>query len=220
MEWKEYDTCQWEPAHPSLRGYFHVYTSTEACNIRNNYRCTHILVSSLLLSHLKRSTNHTASKRYPEDQYFKIQSLTKQLAIDICWSFSYKLGLAGHGKKYNQRIETVQTGAGLTLLYPLYLAAVVGGYPSPVCVWAMRCSNILAPYLGIGAALLWVCYLNRRVWCIRVDIRHCLTCRMDWYFTCRHIRCGWCILITIDLWSVGFGLECLVGLRGTRLVHV
>jgi hypothetical protein len=51
--------------------------------------------------------------------------------------------------------------------------------------------NILGRYWElVMRCFLWVCYLNRRVWCIRADIRHCLTCRMDWYFTCRHIRCG------------------------------
>lgn len=112
---------------PHYDGYFYIYTSIEACNVWNNYRCTHILVNSLPLSHLKSSTNHTAisSERYPKDKYFKIQSLTKQLAIDICRSVSFKLGLAGHGKRCNQIIETVQPGAGLTLLYPFYLAAVV-----------------------------------------------------------------------------------------------
>ncbi|OQD80764.1 hypothetical protein PENANT_c033G11225 [Penicillium antarcticum] len=107
-------------------GNFHIYTSVEACDIWNSYRSTRILVSSLLLSHLKPSMRCTATptESHP-DQYFNIYYLTKQLAIDICQSVPFKLGLTEHGKKNNQAIEAVQTGAGLTLLYPLYLAAVV-----------------------------------------------------------------------------------------------
>jgi hypothetical protein len=146
-------------------GHLHVYTSIEACNVWNNYRCTRILVNSLLLSHLKCPTNHTVTsiERYPEDHQ----------------SVPFKFGLAGHGRNATKALKPSKQELD-SLDYTI---------PS-LC----RCSGRWIPESSVCLGyevfeypwpiFLWVCYLNRRVW-----IRHCLTCRMDWYITCRHIHC-------------------------------
>ncbi|OOQ87565.1 hypothetical protein PEBR_15599 [Penicillium brasilianum] len=122
-----------EAAHISnYDGSFQIYTSDDACNLWNNYRCVRITVNRLIFKHipcLKRKTLHSVENKYFEKQVTSRRCLLRQLAIEICLSVPFRLGLAGRGSKSITRPQMINPAAGLVLIFPLYLAAAVEGYP-------------------------------------------------------------------------------------------
>lgn len=141
---------------------FHFYTSTEACDVWNKYRCARIIVNRLILVQLRRlerrsqdSSNHSSSK----DKLHEVESLLKHLAVEICSSVPFKLGIAGKGKNPLPHPESIKPAAGFSLIFPLYLAATVDGYPDPTCLWVMTCLNFFGRFMGINAGLILLGFL-------------------------------------------------------------
>ncbi|KAJ5624570.1 hypothetical protein N7510_000879 [Penicillium lagena] len=155
-----YKTVKWTESHPNnmfeslhiahFDRRFHVYTSTEACDVWNKYRCARIIVNRLIFMQLHRlerksrdSSNHSSYK----SQLPEIESLLKHLAIEICSSVPFQLGIAGRRKDSLPFPEMIKPAAGFTLLFPLYLAATVDGYPDPTCLWVMTCLNFFGRFM-------------------------------------------------------------------------
>ncbi|OOF98035.1 hypothetical protein ASPCADRAFT_141883 [Aspergillus carbonarius ITEM 5010] len=151
-----------------FQGSYHIYQSTWACNVWNNYRYIRILVNNVILKHL----GSVARKSQPivehgsfKDECVRIRGLARQLATDICCSVPYKFGIAGCAAKNVVDSVTNQTGTGFTLLLPLFVAALVDGVSSPIHDWAMRCFNIIGRAMGIDTALTLIKLLeNHRGW--------------------------------------------------------
>ena len=136
---------------------FHVYTSSDACNIWNKYRCARIFVNKIIFKHLchwNRQALQPTDHESFEKQRESCQSLLRRLAIDICLSVPFRLGLTGEGTESCTHSQMIGSGAGFALLSPLYLAASVDGYPGSVCLWVMTCFNFLGRIMGIKAALI------------------------------------------------------------------
>ncbi|CAG8152670.1 unnamed protein product [Penicillium salamii] len=136
---------------------FHVYTSSEASNIWNNYRCARILVNRLIVTSLcpwERQNPNLAGNSGFENCGQISRSVSQQLAMEICLSVPFRLGLSRNGNTSTTRFEMMNSAAGVALIFPLYLAATVDGYPSPVCLWVMTCFNFLGRFIGINAALI------------------------------------------------------------------
>ena len=142
-------------------GCFHIYQSFWACNFWNNYRYARIIVNDLILTELRSLAAQSEAvwnSSHFRDQCHSIRDLMRQCAADICATVPYKLGAVVR-EEGRQHPSPIKTGAGFTLLFPLYVAAVVDGYPSPTCTWIMKCFNIIGRVMGIDTALALIAVL-------------------------------------------------------------
>ncbi|RAK95514.1 Zn(II)2Cys6 transcription factor domain-containing protein [Aspergillus ibericus CBS 121593] len=144
------------------QGSYHIYQSTWACNIWNNYRYMRILVNDVILTHASNAQKSQPGMEHDSfmNRCVRIRGLMRQLAVDICCSVPFKFGVAGRDGKSVFDSVTTMTGTGFTLLLPLFVAALVGGVSSPIHDWAMRCFNVIGRAMGIDTALILIQFLE------------------------------------------------------------
>lgn len=135
---------------------YHVYPNLWVCNSWNQYRSARILVSEIILSHI-RQVSDTSSMRSLSDEFRlhckTLRATISRLAVDICRSVPFYLG--GH------QIEST-TGyvpppesyvGGLMLLWPLFLSGVAESPNSAVRRWVVQCLSMIGNQMGLDQAL-------------------------------------------------------------------
>ncbi|PYI03715.1 hypothetical protein BO78DRAFT_421328 [Aspergillus sclerotiicarbonarius CBS 121057] len=148
------------------QGSYHIYQSTWACNVWNNYRYIRILVNGVILTHLAIAQKSQPGVEYDrfKNQCVQIRGLMRQLATDICCSIPFKFGVAGQDEKNVFDSVITKAGTGFTMLLPLFVAALVDGVSSPIHDWVMRCFNVVGRAMGIDTALTLIDLLENWPW--------------------------------------------------------
>lgn len=134
---------------------YHVYPNLWICNTWNQYRCARIIVSEIILSHIRRISD-TSSLRSLSDEFrlhCKTLRLTiRRLSVDICRSVPFHLG--AHEKDVSSNCPAPESYiGGLLLLWPLFLAGVVENPNHGLRRWVVQCLKMIGHTMGLDQAL-------------------------------------------------------------------
>lgn len=153
---------------------YHIYHSISASTIWNNYRSARIITQELIIDTIKdleALTNDNISS--PQRNFLANQArqTVLQLVEDICASVPYILGMEievpehlkvsslgasiVHGADMRTNLSSFQiTGAGgLTIMWPLLVAANSGVTCSDLRKWITACLDKIGHSMGINQAL-------------------------------------------------------------------
>jgi hypothetical protein len=135
----------------------YVYSGISLANVWNNYRFMHIMVSDIILTHLRplaTSEDTEPSKRERiRSQCSDIRDRMRQLADDICHSAPDILGLIRKDGTHSQVPLVRSSVGGFLLLWPLSISATVDSHPTPLSDWVSECLHIIAHAMGIHQAI-------------------------------------------------------------------
>lgn len=134
---------------------YHIYPSLWICSTWNQYRCARILVSEIILSHI-RQISDSSSLRSMSDEFRThcktLRSTIRRLAVDICRSVPFHLG--AHLKDASPNFPPPESYiGGLMLLWPLFLAGVVENQSHSLRRWAVSCLRMIGNTMGLDQAL-------------------------------------------------------------------
>ncbi|RHZ59021.1 Zn(II)2Cys6 transcription factor [Aspergillus thermomutatus] len=136
---------------------YHIYNDLWICHTWNQYRCARIIVCEIILSCLRRLFGKSAGTCAPSElqsHCFRIRSLTRQLAADICASVPYHFGVGNTEKSQTGSVPINESHtAGLVLLWPLVLAGATEGKNHPLRKWGIDCLRLIGHGMGIDQAL-------------------------------------------------------------------
>ena len=142
---------------------YHVYDSITASCMWNNYRCARILVQELILDTL--STSSEGEVTFPQQHALEAQCRQTALHMveDICASVPFSLGseLEMDGASDAAHAATspacagfmISGSGGLTLMWPLLVAANSGVASEDMRVWIAGCLDKVGHSMGINQAL-------------------------------------------------------------------
>ncbi|OKP10431.1 hypothetical protein PENSUB_4155 [Penicillium subrubescens] len=134
---------------------FHEYPSLWVCNTWNQYRCARILVSEIILSHIRKLSESNSIRLLSDEfrQHCKtIWANTRRLAVDICRSVPYHLG--AHLKDASPNFPPPESYmGGLMLLWPLFLAGIVENPNHALRRWVIQCLKMVGHSYGFDQAL-------------------------------------------------------------------
>lgn len=134
---------------------YHVYPNLWVCNTWNQYRCARIIVSEIILSHI-RQISDSSSLRSLSDEFRlhckTLRSTIRRLAVDICRSVPFHLG--AHEKDVSPNCPPPESYiGGLMLLWPLFLAGVVENPNHGLRRWVVQCLKMIGHTMGLDQAL-------------------------------------------------------------------
>lgn len=134
---------------------YHVYPSIWAFNTWNQYRCARIMVSEILLTHIRQLSDSSSLRSLSEE--FQIHCKTyraniHRLAADICRSVPFALGV--HHPQYDPHLPPPDSYiGGLVLLWPLYMAGTSESSTHPLRRWSVQCLRWVGHTYGLDQAL-------------------------------------------------------------------
>lgn len=130
---------------------YHVYGELWLGHTWNQYRCSRIVVTEIIMSCLRRLASDSAGG-YSSDEleihYSRLRATARQLAVDICASAPDHLGLVGEASTGNRS----HIGA-VVLLWPLFLAGATENRTHVLRKWAVGCFKLIGHTMGIDQAL-------------------------------------------------------------------
>ncbi|KAJ5204854.1 uncharacterized protein N7498_005733 [Penicillium cinerascens] len=134
---------------------YHVYQNLWVCSTWNQYRCARIIVSEIILSHI-RQMSHSSSLRSLSDEIRlhckSLRSTIQRLSLDICRSVPFHLGANQKDASPNFPPPESYIG-GLMLLWPLFLAGVVESPSHSQRRWVVSCLRMIGNTMGLDQAL-------------------------------------------------------------------
>jgi hypothetical protein len=134
---------------------YHEYPSLWICNTWNQYRCARILVSEIIVSHIRKLSDSSSIRLLSDEfrQHCKtIWATTQRLAVDICRSVPYHLG--AHLKHASPNFPPPESYmGGLMLLWPLFLAGIVENPNHALRRWVIQCLKMVGHSYGFDQAL-------------------------------------------------------------------
>jgi hypothetical protein len=133
---------------------YHVYPNLWVCSTWNQYRCARIIVSEIILSHIRQISDSSLSSLSDEfRQHCKtLRSTIRRLAVDICRSVPFHLG--AHSKEASPNFPPPEGYiGGLMLLWPLFLAGVVENPSHSLRRWVVSCLRMIGNTMGLDQAL-------------------------------------------------------------------
>ncbi|KAH8434210.1 Zn(II)2Cys6 transcription factor [Aspergillus melleus] len=141
-------------------GRYHIYHDLWLCHTWNQYRCTRIIVSEIILGCLRRiAINSKAAAVSSELQSHcgRLRNTTRQLAMDICCSVPFHFGVGNVATKPLGSVPLGQSYiGGLILLWPLILAGATESKHHPLRNWVIDCLYVIGHSMGIDQALLLI----------------------------------------------------------------
>jgi hypothetical protein len=148
---------------------YHIYKSIAASSMWNNYRCARILIQELILDTLDDISASTERNiAFPQRHALELQcrQTALQLVEDICASVPFSLGSemememasnksAGSAAANNPASAgvAISGSGGLTLMWPLLVAANSGVAPKDLRDWIAGSLNKIGYSMGINQAL-------------------------------------------------------------------
>nr|UPX44848.1 hypothetical protein FAC5L9_11 [Penicillium camemberti] len=134
---------------------YHVYPSLWSCNSWNQYRCARIIVSEMILTHIRQMSDSASMRALSEEfrqQCHSLRATIRRLAVDICRSVPYCLGV--HQDKSDQNLPPPDSYlGGLVLLWPMYLAGTAENPTHPLRRWVVQCLRMIGHTFGLDQAL-------------------------------------------------------------------
>lgn len=130
---------------------YHIYSELWLGHTWNQYRCSKIIVTQIIMSCLRRLSADSANGYSSKDLEIHCNGLratARQLAIDICASVPDHLGLVGEPATSNRSHI-----GGIVLLWPLFLAGATENKTHALRKWAENCFRLIGHTMGIDQAL-------------------------------------------------------------------
>lgn len=145
-------------------GRYHIYADFSISDAWNNYRASSIIASEIILGQLHCLSTQSATLSFSGEYRVRCRSIgatQRQLALDICYSVPFHLGLVDAEEV--QSLRPLGSVGGFILLYPLFVAACVYGTAHPVGKWVIDCYKLIRRTNGTEEALALVDILNGRL---------------------------------------------------------
>lgn len=134
---------------------YHVYPNLWVCNTWNQYRCARIIVSEIILSHIRQISDASSLRSLSAEFRLHcktLRSTIRRLAVDICRSVPFHLGT--HEKDASPNCPPPESYiGGLMLLWPLFLAGVVESPNHSLRRWVVQCLKMIGHTMGLDQAL-------------------------------------------------------------------
>ncbi|KAL4874796.1 hypothetical protein BJY04DRAFT_224637 [Aspergillus karnatakaensis] len=151
---------------PLYNNRYHLYHDLWVGHTWNQYRCSRIIVSEIILACLRRlsSLSGTPPSKELRRQCTTLRKTTRDLALDICASVPYHFGFPVDTpstpsttltttRKTNTSLPPTQTNiGGMLLLLPLAIAAATEQRGHPMRRWVTTCLNVIGRGMGIDQA--------------------------------------------------------------------
>ncbi|KAL4880985.1 hypothetical protein BJY04DRAFT_190555 [Aspergillus karnatakaensis] len=135
---------------------YHVYRDLWICHTWNQYRCSRIIASEIILSCLRRlsaASPTMAMSKELQNHCARIRNITRELASDICASAAYHLGVEGSpAASFTVPTNYCYVG-GMLLLWPLTLAGGTEPKNHALRQWTRDCLRLIGHSIGIDQAL-------------------------------------------------------------------
>ncbi|MCJ1279212.1 hypothetical protein MMC21_007036 [Puttea exsequens] len=138
-----YQTRSATPSESIYSDFYHVYPNTWVVGAWNMWRCSRILVHESMMRWLLRHPS------YDRAQILKSETLLKHTNEDICASVPF---VFGESHKDDPTPYVPRAAAGMTLLWPLYLAATMDTTPPSMRAWCLVQLERLGNAVGIHQA--------------------------------------------------------------------
>ncbi|KAJ5131358.1 uncharacterized protein N7515_007397 [Penicillium bovifimosum] len=134
---------------------YHVYSNLWVCNSWNQYRSARIIVSEIILSHVRRISDSTSLSSLSTEfrlQCRTLRSTMRRLAVDICRGVPFYFNAHQAVKEPSLPPPESYIG-GLVLLWPLFVAGIVENPRHGLRRWVVKCLEMIGNTMGIDQAL-------------------------------------------------------------------
>lgn len=147
-------------------GYYHVYDNITACAMWNNYRAIRVILQELIrdtIEQLNGPSENAGESPHHCSLAVECHKAIVRMVEDICASVPFCLGYEmtpedGDGSRLVSCFPWVADGpvsgsGGLTLMWPLLMAACSGVASEEMRVWISKCLDKIGHSTGINQAL-------------------------------------------------------------------
>jgi hypothetical protein len=134
---------------------YHVYPNLWVANSWNQYRAARILVSEIILSHVRKMSDSTSLTSLSEEfrlQCRTLRSTIRRLAVEICRGVPFHFNAHQAEREPNLPPPESYLG-GLMLLWPLFVAGVVESPNHGLRRWVVRCLQMIGHTMGLDQSL-------------------------------------------------------------------
>lgn len=134
---------------------YHVYPSPWVCNSWNQYRSARIIVSEIILSHVRKISDSSSLALLSEEfrlQCRTLRSTIRRFAVEICRSVPFHFN--AHQVDRDSSLPPPESYiGGLVLLWHLFVAGVVEPPQHRLRRWVVQCLEMIGNTMGIDQAL-------------------------------------------------------------------
>ncbi|KGO74064.1 hypothetical protein PITC_097500 [Penicillium italicum] len=134
---------------------YHVYPTPWVCNSWNQYRSARIVVSEIILSHVRKLSDSSSPVSLSEEFHVQCRTLRltiRRLAVEICRSVPFHFNVHLVNSESNLPPPESYIG-GLVLLWHLFIAGVVESPQHRLRRWVVKCLGMIGNTMGIDLAL-------------------------------------------------------------------
>ena len=134
---------------------YHVYPNLWVCNSWNQYRSARIIVSEIILSHVRRMSDSTSLTSLSEEfrlQCRTLRSTIRRLAVEICRGVPFHFNAHQADREPNFPPPESYIG-GLVLLWPLFVAGIVESPNHGLRRWVIKCLQMIGHTMGLDQSL-------------------------------------------------------------------
>jgi hypothetical protein len=134
---------------------YHVYPNLWVCNSWNQYRSARIVVSEIILSHVRQISDSSSLSSLSEEfrlQCRTLRSTIRRLAVEICRGVPFYFNAHQADKEPSLPPPESYIG-GLVLLWPLFVAGIVENPRHGLRRWVVKCLEMIGNTMGIDQAL-------------------------------------------------------------------
>ncbi|KAJ6043304.1 uncharacterized protein N7446_001499 [Penicillium canescens] len=133
---------------------YHIYPNLWVCNSWNQYRSARIVVSEIILSHIRQISTTSSITSLSEEFHLQckaLRSTIRRLAVDICRGAPFHFNAHGADTSPNSIPPESYIG-GLVLLWPLFVAGIVESPRHGLRRWVVKCLEMIGHTMGIDQA--------------------------------------------------------------------
>ena len=134
---------------------YHVYPSLWVCNSWNQYRSARIIVSEIILSHVRQISDRTSLSSLSDEfrlQCKTLRSTIRRLAVEICRGVPFHFNAHQADRQANLPPPESYIG-GLVLIWPLFVAGIVESPSHDLRRWVVKCLQMIGHTMGIDQSL-------------------------------------------------------------------
>lgn len=134
---------------------YHVYPTPWVCSSWNQYRSARIIVSEIILSHVRKLSETSSLASLSEELRVQCRTLRltiRRLALEICRSVPFHFNVHLVTRESNLPPPESYIG-GLVLLWHLFVAGVVESPQHRLRRWVVKCLEMIGKTMGIDLAL-------------------------------------------------------------------
>ncbi|CAI7566547.1 unnamed protein product [Penicillium bialowiezense] len=134
---------------------YHVYPNLWVCNSWNQYRSARIIVSEIILSHVRKISDRSSLSSLSEEfrlQCKTLRSTIRRLAVEICRGVPFHFNAHQADREPNLPPPESYIG-GLVLLWPLFVAGIVESPDHGLRRWVVKCLQMIGHTMGLDQSL-------------------------------------------------------------------